>query len=78
MTKRLGSFAKEIVDACRKVEFVYIVNHALPDSLLDEAFEWSRRFFALSQEDKLKAPHRRDGLFIADIRGLVWKKYRRP
>ncbi|KAL1988275.1 hypothetical protein VTN96DRAFT_250 [Rasamsonia emersonii] len=49
--------AKEIVDACRKVGFVYIVNHALPDSLLDEAFEWSRRFFALSQEDKLKAPH---------------------
>lgn len=29
----------------------------LPDSLLDEAFEWSRRFFALSEEDKLKAPH---------------------
>ncbi|KAL1964656.1 hypothetical protein VTN77DRAFT_6682 [Rasamsonia byssochlamydoides] len=49
--------AKEIVNACREVGFVYIVNHALPDSLLDEAFDWSRRFFALSQEDKLKAPH---------------------
>jgi isopenicillin N synthase-like dioxygenase len=49
--------AKQIVSASREVGFVYIINHALPDSLLDEAFEWSRRFFALSEEDKLKAPH---------------------
>jgi isopenicillin N synthase-like dioxygenase len=49
--------AQTIVNACRKVGFVYIVNHSLPDSLLDEAFEWSRRFFALSHEDKMKAPH---------------------
>lgn len=49
--------AKQIVSASREVGFVYITNHALPDSLLDEAFEWSRRFFALSEKDKLKAPH---------------------
>lgn len=49
--------AREIVDACKKVGFVYIVNHALPESLLDEAFDWSKRFFALNLEEKMKAPH---------------------
>lgn len=49
--------AKQIVEASREVGFVCITNHTLPDPLLDEAFEWSRRFFALSPEDKLKAPH---------------------
>jgi isopenicillin N synthase-like dioxygenase len=49
--------AKQIVEASKEVGFVYIANHALPDSVLGEAFEWSRRFFALSPEHKLKAPH---------------------
>ena len=49
--------AKEIVDASREVGFVYITNHSVSSCLLDEAFEWSRRFFALKTEDKLKAPH---------------------
>ncbi|RAO65528.1 uncharacterized protein BHQ10_001540 [Talaromyces amestolkiae] len=49
--------AKQIVEASKEVGFVYITNHKLADSLLEEAFEWSREFFALSPEDKLKAPH---------------------
>jgi isopenicillin N synthase-like dioxygenase len=49
--------AKEIVEASKGLGFVYITNHSVSDSLLDEAFEWSRRFFALSTEDKLRAPH---------------------
>ena len=49
--------AREIVQASKEVGFVYIINHALPDATLHEAFGWSRRFFALSPEDKLKAPH---------------------
>lgn len=49
--------AKELVKASREIGFVYITNHSVSDDLLDEAFEWSRRFFALSTEDKLKAPH---------------------
>jgi isopenicillin N synthase-like dioxygenase len=44
-------------EAPQSLGFVYITNHTLPDSVLGEAFEWSRRFFALSPEDKLKAPH---------------------
>ncbi|KAJ6084017.1 Oxoglutarate/iron-dependent dioxygenase [Penicillium sp. IBT 16267x] len=49
--------ARDIVDACQKVGFVYIINHSLPESLLDEAFHWSQLFFDLPQEEKLKAPH---------------------
>lgn len=49
--------AQNIVDACKKVGFVYIVNHSLPEQLLDEAFDWSHRFFDLPQDEKLKAPH---------------------
>ncbi|OQD87845.1 hypothetical protein PENANT_c005G04873 [Penicillium antarcticum] len=49
--------AQEIVTACKKVGFVYITNHSLPETMLDEAFHWSKRFFKLAQDKKLKAPH---------------------
>ncbi|KAF7588153.1 hypothetical protein BBP40_006120 [Aspergillus hancockii] len=49
--------AQELVKACQTVGFVYIINHSLPESVLGEAFEWSRRFFELPKEDKMKAPH---------------------
>ena len=49
--------AQEIVDACKKVGFVYITNHSIPEPVLDKAFDWSRRFFELSMEEKSKAPH---------------------
>lgn len=49
--------AQEIVDACKKVGFVYIVNHSLPEAVLDKAFDWTKRFFSLSEEEKMKAPY---------------------
>lgn len=49
--------AHDIVDACKDVGFVYIINHSVPEPLLDEAFDWSRRFFDLPMEEKSKAPH---------------------
>ncbi|KAJ5169523.1 Oxoglutarate/iron-dependent dioxygenase [Penicillium coprophilum] len=49
--------AREIVAACKQVGFVYIINHSLPESTLDEAFNWSKLFFNLPQDEKLKAPH---------------------
>jgi isopenicillin N synthase-like dioxygenase len=49
--------AREIVAACKTVGFVYIVNHSLPESMLDEAFDWSKLFFELPLDEKLKAPH---------------------
>lgn len=49
--------AQELVEACQTVGFVYIVNHSLPDSLLDDAFAWTKRLFDLPEEVKMKAPH---------------------
>ncbi|KAJ9270762.1 hypothetical protein DTO212C5_3259 [Paecilomyces variotii] len=49
--------AQELVSACKDVGFVYIINHGLPESLLEEAFDWSKKLFSLSQENKMKAPH---------------------
>lgn len=49
--------AKELVKACQTVGFVYIVNHYLQESVIDGAFDWSRRFFQLPREVKMKAPH---------------------
>ncbi|RMJ21772.1 2OG-FeII oxygenase superfamily [Aspergillus sp. HF37] len=34
-----AKFARDIVDACKKVGFVYIVNHSVPEALLDQAFD---------------------------------------
>ncbi|KEF54470.1 uncharacterized protein A1O9_09637 [Exophiala aquamarina CBS 119918] len=48
---------RNVYDAFRGVGFAYIKNHGLPQELLDQAFEWSAKFFALSQSDKDKAPH---------------------
>ena len=49
--------AKELTDACRSVGFVYIINHGLPQDLLDQAFDTAKRLFALSHEEKMQAPH---------------------
>ncbi|KAK4542266.1 hypothetical protein LTR36_006919 [Oleoguttula mirabilis] len=49
--------AKELTDACRRVGFVYIINHGLSQELLDEAFDTSKRLFDLSLEEKMQAPH---------------------
>jgi isopenicillin N synthase-like dioxygenase len=49
--------ASELTEACRRVGFVYVVNHRIPADLLDEAFAWSRRLFDLPLEKKMLAPH---------------------
>ncbi|KAJ5333219.1 Oxoglutarate/iron-dependent dioxygenase [Penicillium brevicompactum] len=63
--------AQELITACKEVGFVYIVNHSLPESMLDEAFHWSRLFFDLPQKLKLKAPHP-DGWAVH--RGYLWPR----
>ena len=55
-TERL-SLAQSLVSACQRVGFVYIVNHGLHQKLLDDTFDTSKRLFALSHEDKMRAPH---------------------
>ncbi|PWY95093.1 thymine dioxygenase [Aspergillus sclerotioniger CBS 115572] len=49
--------AHELVEACQKVGFVYIVNHSLTETTLVATFDWMRRFFELSDEQKMQAPH---------------------
>lgn len=49
--------AQELVSACRNVGFVYIKNHGIPQSQLEQAFAFSKAFYDLSTEQKMKAPH---------------------
>ncbi|KAK7917265.1 hypothetical protein PG985_010873 [Apiospora marii] len=49
--------AKELTEACRRVGFVYIVNHGVPDDLLQQSFDWTKRLFDLPQDKKMLAPH---------------------
>ncbi|EEH17985.1 hypothetical protein PABG_00548 [Paracoccidioides brasiliensis Pb03] len=61
--------AKEIVSACQNVGFAYIINHAISPERLAELFAWSEKFFALSAEEKLQAPHPEGSLIY---RGYSW------
>ena len=49
--------AKELTDACREVGFAYIINHGLPQDLLDRVFDTSKKLYDLSHEEKMQAPH---------------------
>ncbi|KAL5359594.1 hypothetical protein BJX96DRAFT_148735 [Aspergillus floccosus] len=49
--------AQQLIEACQTVGFVYIMNHSLPGHAIDEAFNWSKRFFDLPLDVKMKAPH---------------------
>lgn len=51
------SAATSLVEACHSLGFVAIRNIGIEDTLLQEAFDWSKKLFALSMEDKMKAPH---------------------
>lgn len=49
--------ANQLADACKKVGFVYIVNHKVSPERLREAFAWSKKLFDLKLEEKILAPH---------------------
>jgi hypothetical protein len=49
--------ANDLAAACRRVGFVYIINHGLSPSLLAEAFAWTKKLYALGHEEKMQAPH---------------------
>jgi len=63
------AIANELVEACRRVGFVYVINHGVSPELLKEAFGWSKKLFDLKQEEKLQAPHP-DGFAVH--RGYSW------
>jgi isopenicillin N synthase-like dioxygenase len=49
--------AQQLVEACQQVGFVRIINHSLPETTLDNAFDCMKRLFALPEEEKMKARH---------------------
>ena len=54
--------ANALNKASSDLGFVYITNHGISPSLLDEAFAWTKKLFDLSHEDKMKAPHPPGGI----------------
>lgn len=44
--------AYEIHKACREMGFFYVSSHGIPQSLIDQSFAWSKRFFDLPREEK--------------------------
>lgn len=46
--------AAEIRDACVRVGFFYAKGHGIPPEMIDETFEWAKKFFALSYEEKME------------------------
>ncbi|KAL9118042.1 MAG: hypothetical protein Q9187_005415 [Circinaria calcarea] len=55
--KQRQKIAQDLTEACHNLGFVYITGHGVSPELLDDAFQWSRKLFDLSHEDKMKAPH---------------------
>ncbi|KAI9029181.1 putative iron/ascorbate oxidoreductase [Hyaloraphidium curvatum] len=46
--------AREIDRACRRVGFLYVKNHGVPEAAINAAFAASKLFFALPEEEKLE------------------------
>lgn len=55
--------AKEVGAACRDVGFFYAVNHGVDESLLDDTFEASKRFFDLPTEIKMEVHNKKTSKF---------------
>ena len=48
-----SALAAEIGDACRNIGFFYIVNHGVPQTLVDDQFAWTQKLFALPLAEKM-------------------------
>ncbi|RPD62426.1 thymine dioxygenase [Lentinus tigrinus ALCF2SS1-7] len=49
--------ASAILDSFKRVGFVYLINHGIPEDKIKGMFEWSKRFFDQPMEVKQLAPH---------------------
>ena len=50
----LERLAEQVRYACENVGFLYVLNHGVPQAIIDRGFAASRRFHALPLEQKLK------------------------
>jgi len=46
--------AKKIGDACKDIGFFYIVNHGISTNIIDDTFRYSKEFFDLPLNEKMK------------------------
>ncbi|KAL4794038.1 hypothetical protein BDV19DRAFT_204511 [Aspergillus venezuelensis] len=72
--EELNKVAQEVYQAFKHVGFAYIKNHGIPQDLVDEAFNWSSKFFALPSTEKNKAPHPPEGWYHRGYSGIGREK----
>ena len=48
--------SKALYEAYHKSGFANVTGHGVPDALLQQAFEWTQKLFALPLSGKMKAP----------------------
>ena len=49
--------ARALYETCHNLGFVQISGHGVKPELLEEAFDWSKKLYSLSLDEKMKAPH---------------------
>lgn len=54
--QRKAEIADELWEAATEIGFFQLINHGIPQAQVDEAFDYSEKFFALSMEAKGKYP----------------------
>ncbi|KAF7729420.1 hypothetical protein EC973_004399 [Apophysomyces ossiformis] len=46
--------AKHVLEACKSIGFFYMINHGVPETDIDQAFELAKSYFDQSEEEKRK------------------------
>ncbi|KAF9649776.1 Clavaminate synthase-like protein [Thelephora ganbajun] len=62
-TTARGALAKEVKRACVDVGFFYVKNHGIPEETVEATMSASKRFFSLSEGEKLKLDIRKSMSF---------------
>ncbi|KAK6064685.1 hypothetical protein SCUP515_11656 [Seiridium cupressi] len=50
-------FCETLVDMLKKKSCIKVQNHRIPEDMIHKLFEWTRKFFNLSHDEKMKAKH---------------------
>ena len=50
----LGALARELRHACETIGFFYAANHGVPQKVIDDVFDATRRYFSVPYEERMK------------------------
>ncbi|KZP13500.1 flavonol synthase/flavanone 3-hydroxylase [Athelia psychrophila] len=64
------AIGRKFFAACKDTGFAYLTNTGMPQAAIDEMFHWSRKFFALSEADKMSAPRPKEGWWHRGYSGV--------